>query len=503
MTRLVSLLASALIVVAATCAQAQDFDNDGLRDTVIGVPGEDHSLKTDAGAVNVIYGGDREKSRTQQWTLASPGVLQAPADNDRFGAAVAWGRFNADSYDDLAIGIPGRNVGFQPRAGAVLIIYGGPGGLVADPNLGTFVEAPLWIVQGQNGIPGQPKIGDEFGFSLATGRVPGHHMLVMGAPGVSAGDLGDQGRGEVVVWYPSTATWPVPKLLTQMIGGTPEPGDFYGFSVETEGASPFVESPLAPLAIGVPGEDTDGEVNAGAVEIRYLAPDGYVLNTGELLRQSDFTPLPQGDAYFGFSLAMGLLNGDDYCDLVIGEPLHDFGVTKDAGVIRHIYSSETRMFEPATGKTWAQGVNLPGVRETGDYFGFSVAIGYGAGGSLVAVGAPGENVQVGELARTDAGSVHVIRTDADGLTKIGAQMIESTSVSRLGWSLQFGGDFLFMGAPETSDWRGAVRVYLGVDGPGPLTPGWTSTQTAIFPGTELSEQDDLFGFSLGAGPFPL
>src|SRR5262245_64343344 len=127
------LLAVAVLIIASR-GSAQDFNSDGFIDTVIGVPGEDVGGRIDAGAVDVIYGGGHSAPLApQHWTMDSAGVPGSPGDGDTFGFAVAWGRFNQDNYDDLAIGIPGRNWGGVTRAGAVLIIYGGAYGLVADP----------------------------------------------------------------------------------------------------------------------------------------------------------------------------------------------------------------------------------------------------------------------------------------------------------------------------------------------------------------------------------
>ena len=49
---------------------------------------------------------------------------------DRFGASLAAQDFNADGYDDLAIGVPGEDLGSITDSGAVQILYGSSSGLV-------------------------------------------------------------------------------------------------------------------------------------------------------------------------------------------------------------------------------------------------------------------------------------------------------------------------------------------------------------------------------------
>ena len=45
---------------------------------------------------------------------------------------MATGDFNGDTFDDLAVGVPGESVGGTPNAGAVNILYGMLGGLLSD-----------------------------------------------------------------------------------------------------------------------------------------------------------------------------------------------------------------------------------------------------------------------------------------------------------------------------------------------------------------------------------
>ena len=56
-------------------ARTTDFDanGDGLPDLVVGVPGEDVGLATNAGAVNIFFGGPERPLRLSRRTPDHPG----------------------------------------------------------------------------------------------------------------------------------------------------------------------------------------------------------------------------------------------------------------------------------------------------------------------------------------------------------------------------------------------------------------------------------------------
>jgi hypothetical protein len=506
----------ALIVACAWLpaseSRAQDFNRDSVLDTVVGVPYEGYyaSLSPgrgipEAGAVDVVYGIVRGGPvvPAQHWTLAKAGIPGDPQEGDRFGFAVAWGHFNDDKYDDLAIGIPGRDVEGIVDAGAVVIIHGSANGLIAS---GASMEAAPRFLQQGLGIPGVPMHGDNFGFSLAAGGQFWHQdYLAIGAPGFSAGSAGDQGRGEVVVLYPGHLN----QLWTQVVG-TPEPGDWFGYSLAT---GDWGHTPTDALAIGIPGEDVDGATDAGAVEVLYGEGDGlpYYLSSADaqLLRQSTFVGTTQSHSWFGFSLAAGALTvgaaSELTDDLAIGEPLRGVGLNAAtiAGAVHVIEGSHfLGALDPASTTTcvqgaWIHGMKLTGVSEGGDLFGFAVSI---ADGVLV-IGAPGKN--------NGAGSVHILHGSTDGPTAIGAQVLTGTGAGRFGWSVKAvighttdGWGRIRVGSPGSLDEGGAVHVFRPDAAAGTFVPAGTLTQDSIFGASERTEPGDGFGASVGAGGLP-
>jgi FG-GAP repeat len=147
----------------------KDFNFDAQDDLAIGAPGEDVGAIAGAGAVTIIYGKDRLPAQTVR--QGAGGVAGAAERGDRFGTALARGYFNdfnEDGLADLAVGVPGEDVGGAVDAGAVNILYGSPAGLTGGPLL---TESP-------------PRAGAHFGAALATGDFNGDRRgdLVIAAP---------------------------------------------------------------------------------------------------------------------------------------------------------------------------------------------------------------------------------------------------------------------------------------------------------------------------------
>ena len=103
-----------------------DFNGDGFDDLAVGSPYEDVGTKSDAGAVNIIFGAPAGITTAgNRWIHQdSAGIAGVAGPGDRFGWALAAGDFNGDGFDDLAIGVPGEDVSSKIDAGAINIIFG-------------------------------------------------------------------------------------------------------------------------------------------------------------------------------------------------------------------------------------------------------------------------------------------------------------------------------------------------------------------------------------------
>src|SRR4051794_12177712 len=91
--------------------------------------------------------------------------------------------FDGDGFADLAVGVPGEDIGFRSGAGAVNVIYGSATGL-------TEVGDQFWA-QESVGVPGASEPGDHFG-SPASGDFDGdgYADLAVGVPGEAIGSVG-------------------------------------------------------------------------------------------------------------------------------------------------------------------------------------------------------------------------------------------------------------------------------------------------------------------------
>ncbi|MFV2040010.1 MAG: lamin tail domain-containing protein, partial [Acidimicrobiales bacterium] len=157
-----------------TCAETRargferassDFDGDGYDDLAVGVPGEDFGTRKNAGSVVVIPGRANgiARSRGKVWSQRGK-IAGTPATSDRFGEALAVGDFDGDGYDDLAVGVPGEDVGGNNDAGSVNVIYGSASGLATTRN------AALTQTDGKSS---GAERGDEFGSALTSGDFDG------------------------------------------------------------------------------------------------------------------------------------------------------------------------------------------------------------------------------------------------------------------------------------------------------------------------------------------
>ncbi len=113
------------------------------------------------------------------------------ADEDRFGAALAIGRFNDDLIDELIVGATGKApiVDRDQKGGTVTVFPGSDGETVSD---GEFLSEgiTLGFFFSQKGFGGLAEAGDQFGASLAVGDFNGDSLddLVAGAPGDALGE---------------------------------------------------------------------------------------------------------------------------------------------------------------------------------------------------------------------------------------------------------------------------------------------------------------------------
>lgn len=229
---------------------------------VVGGLSEDFSGVTDAGRLTVMFG-----STLGCFDQDTPGVLEEAEDGDFFGAALATADFDADGFEDLAIGVPGED---QPstgdgRAGIVQVLFGSASGLsVNGDQLFGQLQFPL-------GQPGGD-IDDHFGDELAAGDFDGDGFadLAIGVPDEDVGATVDAGTAHVLYGGASGLTTSGSQTFNSNfpvgMPDLPNAGDAFG---QTLAAGDFDGNGSDDLAIGMPGEGLGTQAMAGAVTVLY------------------------------------------------------------------------------------------------------------------------------------------------------------------------------------------------------------------------------------------
>ncbi len=370
---------------------AGDFNGDGYDDLAVGVPGEKEGSASGAGegAVHVFRGSSSglRVSGNVLWTQGALGFAGDPS--DQFGFALAAGDFDGNGYDDLMIGVPGRDTNQGASAGVVYYLRGGASGLGLFPSgAGAGGEAAF----------------DGFGRALAAGDFDGDGLddLAVGAPNADVGAVAGAGVVRVFPGSAFTVDWFAGVRWHQDILGIADnasTGDKFGTALA---AADFDGDGYDDLAVGVPFDDYGSGVNAGVVNVIYGGSAGLTASGDQLLTQGSGATESETNDYFGASLAAGDTNGDGRAELVVGVP----GEDAFTGALRAYRGTAggLALFKILSAK-------VKGGAAAGDNFAASLALGdfNGNGKCDLAAGVPLDDVfYLGRDPVPNAGSVTIL-----------------------------------------------------------------------------------------------
>jgi hypothetical protein len=442
-------------------------------------------------------------------TLETADVIVGEGEaGDWFGKSETAGDFNGDGYQDLAVGVPGEDVGgvggrYEGEEGAVNILYGGSGGLKVSND---------HLLQESN-----PTEGNEFGHALASGDFnnDGRDDLAVGIPGAF-----DSAGAVQIIYGTAAGLYGSTSYLSQdtlSILGVAESGDWFGWSLAS---GDFDDDGYADLAIGVPDENIESAnaVDAGAVNILYGGNTGLTGSGSQVWHQD--SPYVEGiaeyDDRYGYSLASGDFNNDGRDDLAIGVPREDIEATNapGAGAVNILYGSVSGL-TAGNDQIWTQdSPGVEGIAQEEDRFGNSLASGdfNNDGRDDLAIGASSEDI--GTV--VSAGAVNILYGVNSGLTATSDQIWTQNSpgieeeadfgAEQFGFALTIGyfnndnyAD-LAIGAMYDRAFEGTVNIIYGSVG-GLTASGdqlWHEDQPNV---PDNGEVMDAYGWALAAGDF--
>ncbi len=337
---------------------------------------------------------------SQVWPLGADLVTSGEPTDRLFGQTVAVLDFDGDGDLEIAVGDP-RAVDANGDDRPIVRIF-------AETQFG-------WQAFHSFDLGGRVDLGS----ALAAGDFDedGRDDLLIGAPGFGSG-------GGAV--YLMRHTSPTVIVIETVVSNGGESGGRCGTSLAV---GDFDDDGNLDFATGCPLATFDGFTDVGRIQV--FRGFGTGVFSGGFLSQNspDIAGGPEPGDLFGFSVAVGNFNGDDFDDLAIGVPGEDVDGGVDTGAIHVLYGSGTGLSGSGS-QLWHQGsTGVPGVSGDDDDFGWSLAAGdFDRLGFLpplfddLAIGIPGD-------AENPGGSVLVLYGSVAGLTTDGVQSLTATNLA--------------------------------------------------------------------------
>jgi FG-GAP repeat len=442
--------ATAAATATAASGLAGDFNGDGYRDVVTSAPFATVAGKAEAGVVTVLYGSATglDPARRTVVSQASTGVPGTPEPGDLFGYRLAAADLNRDGYTDVVTSAPLEDNTHGANGGTVVILWGGSGGVsggltVANGPAEGYAGQALTVGNFDGDHEGiayggsDPHVyiaGGEFTKTGNSGQIVGLPIPVEDGCGImslSAGEIDhrtvDEAMDEVVAtgcrtdgsgtmgtWYFHGPYGGGPVQRTDLPGG------------DTTAIGDLNHDGYADLAIGNTADPAVDPTSAtgGKVTVLLGGPNGPVTTGVRSFTQDTpgITGTGEPADNFGWTLAIGDIDGDGYGELAIGVPGEDIGDASDTGAVDILRGSASGPVTTGAQYFTQDTAGVPGTNEDGDGFGNDVLLSDVTrdGHAELSAGVSGENDGNGALVllrgsaagATATGSVHIAPSSA-------------------------------------------------------------------------------------------
>ncbi|MEU5269743.1 integrin alpha [Streptomyces hygroscopicus] len=467
-----TLSAAPAMAADSTTVPRADFDGDGIGDVAFSAAGAYVNGKDTAGRLVVLYGTSTGVSSAKRTVLSqnSAGVPGTAEAQDAFGGESAYGDFNSDGYDDIAVAAAGEDVGGDTDGGTLAVLWGsvsgitGTGVTIADPapsshdSWGKNLAAGDFDGDGKDDLAVGNTSSTVYvykGGISTSGTAGGRYTIkppiqsggsARGPLNLTAGDVNGDSRTDLVVDGFETRTdwgWNTNYYV---------PGTASGLST----SSAQTLKPGVITAIGDVNGDGFGDIVSGAswnnttddgttipdsalggkVNITYGSNRGPGSTTGITQNTGNVPGGSEKNDRFGYELDLGDINGDHYQDIVISAAGEDLNGVADTGAVTVLYGSASGLNTGSGAQYFAQSTaGVPGDDEKYD--------GFGADTKLDDVTGDGKaDLLVSSWENSGNGAVTYLPSSGTKITTTGARSISpsSSGVSTTG-TPNFGANF--------------------------------------------------------------